>query len=447
MRSGAWRTCALRRAVALYFRPRLASFRPVVTREILPPAIAAWLKGSFTRWLKGSFTRVGSRLGSDNAERLVSLLMLAAIAAGIVFRSRAFLVDIPAFWLDECQWAINLTERPLAQNLIRPPAFIVVSKALAVTFGPTETVLRALPWTAGVVTTVASPWIARRLYASLTSRLLFVAVIALNPCAIDFSNEFKPYSIGLFFHLALIFVTLRYVETVAGRDLGLVLGVAIVGCLFAQDLLFAFPGVFLVIGWEAYQRRRSHLVWVVGGAASLVLLLLTQYFLLWRHMPRDASEYWGKKYDVFYTGKQGGSYLRWSLEQYREMTGFPGIRRNFWQEGGLTFEKRQWLRDLDRVVWLAMHLMGIMVIAWRRRFREGALILLPMIVLWGFNALGFWPMGAFRVNIFTIAYMTAIAAIAFERPQHATRTLACSHSCAARRARAAPSLRTHLARA
>jgi hypothetical protein len=393
---------------ALYFRQRLRSFRPVVTRDFLPPA--------FSVWLKGSSARLWSRLGSSRVERLVSLLMLGCIAAGLWFRAQAFVFDVPAFWLDECLWAMNLTERPLVQNLIRPPGFIVISKALAVTLSPTETVLRALPWTAGVIATVTSPLIARRLYTSLASRLFFVAVLALNPCAIDFSSEFKPYSLGLLIHLALIALTLRYVETLAKRDLGFVLGLCLVGCLFAQDLLFAFPGVFLVIAWEAYRNRRGHLVWIAAGALGIIFLLLGQYFLLWRHMPKDGSEYWGNKYNVFYTGKQGGSYLEWSLERYRDMTGFPGIRRNFWQEGGVTFEVRQKVRDVDRVIWLSMHLMGLMVLGWQRRWRKALLIVLPLAVLWTFNALGLWPMGAFRTNIFALSYTTAIAATAFDVP-------------------------------
>src|SRR6187399_606790 len=168
-------------------------------------------------------------MGSSRVERVVSALMALAILAGLVFRARGFLFDASAFWLDECVWAMNLTTRPLAQNMIRPPGFILVSKALAVTFAPTEMVLRALPWVAGVTATILSPALARRLYASLASRLLFVAIIALNPAAIDFSKEFKPYSIGLLLHFVLILLALRYLETKRGRDLALVLGGAAFG--------------------------------------------------------------------------------------------------------------------------------------------------------------------------------------------------------------------------
>jgi hypothetical protein len=380
----------------------------VAKREFLPPAIRAWLE------------RLALRFGPTYGDRFVSLVMLGCIGAGLFFRGRLFTVDLPAFWLDEAQWAMNITERPLIQNMIRPPGFIVLSKALAVTFGPTERVLRALPFLAGVIATIASPAIARRVYTAPAARLFFVAVIALNPCAIDFSNEFKPYSVGLLLHLGMIGLALRYVETHTTRDLALVLGTGLVGCLFAQDLVFAYPGVFLVVGYEAYTKKRSHLPAIAACAAGVIVLILAQYFFLWRNLPKDGSEYWGNKYNVFHTGRST-SYLRWSLERYRDMTGLPGIRRDFWQEETLIFEQRQQLRNVDRIVWLAMHLMGLMVVVWRRRIREGTLVILPLLVLWVFNALGHWPMGAFRTNIFTLAYSTAIAAMAFDVPDTSRR--------------------------
>jgi hypothetical protein len=57
-----------------------------------------------------------------------------------------------------------------------------------------------------------------------------------------------------------------------------------------------------------------------------------------------------------------------------------------------------------------------MVLAWRRRWREALLIVLPLVVLWMFNAIDRWPMGAFRTNVFTLGYMAAIAGMAFDVP-------------------------------
>jgi hypothetical protein len=370
-------------------------------------ALLAWLK------------RVRDALGSGWAERVASSLVIVAVAVGLVLRARGFVSNPPAFWLDEAVWAMNLTERPLVQNLIRPPGFILVSKALAAAFSPTETVLRALPWLAAVGALVISPWVAGRLFGSLASRLFFVAAIALNPCLIDFSKEFKPYAIGFLFHLLLIPFTLRYVDSGRGRDLGVVLGLATVGILFAQDLIFAFPGVFLVLGYEAYKHRRGHLAVIAGGAALLVVMLLGQYFLLWRHLPKDGTEYWGTKYNVFFTGANEESYLEWSLERFRDMTGFPGIRRDYWQNGGFSFEERRELRAVDRFVWLGLFLVGSAVLVRRRRLRLIALLVLPLFALWVFNALGHWPMGAFRTNLFSLVYTISVSSMAADAPEGA----------------------------
>jgi len=406
----------------------------VVSREFLPAKARAWFAAIGARLgrtraelppqaengprlpKRGFLAAVGARLGKTPLERVVAALMVLFVLAGLAFRARGFLFEASAFWLDECVWAMNLTTRPLSQNLIRPPGFILISKALSVTFSPTETVLRALPWVAGIAVTLASPALARRLYQSLTSRLLFVAIICLNPAAIDFSKEFKPYSIGLLLHFSMILLALRYVETRRGRDLGLVLGGAALGCLFTQDLIFAFPGLFALLGLETFRKNRNHFFWVAGAAGLIVTVIAAQYFFLWRHLPKDSSEYWGNKYNVFYTGKGARNYLSWAFERYRDMTGLPGIRREYWQDGGMEFAQRQMFRTADRVLWLTLHLMGLMVMVWRKRWREALLIALPVYVLWAFNAAGFWPFGMFRTNVFTVVYMTAIAAMAFDVP-------------------------------
>lgn len=348
------------------------------------------------------------------AEFAAGVVMVVSIVLGLAFRARGYLFEASAFWLDECIWAMNLTERSLVQNMIRPPGFILVSRGFAELFGPTEAALRALPWLAGVAATIGSPWLARKLYTSPASRTLFVAVIALNPAAIDFSKEFKPYSVGLTLHLGLILLVLRYLEKRRALDLGWVLGTAFVGSVFAQDLVFAYPGVFLVLGWEALKNRRKHLPAVIAVAAVIVACLVLQYFFLWRHLGNSA-EYWGNKYDVFFTGRKG-SYLTWSFQRYRDMTGLPGLRREFWQNGGMDFAGRQQVRTVDHVIWLAIHLMGLMILVWRRRWREGLLLVLPIALLWIFNAFGKWPMGSFRTNVFTLGYLTAIAGMAFDAP-------------------------------
>jgi len=346
------------------------------------------------------------------AALIVAALTVLGVLVGLFFRARGYLFDDSAFWLDECVWAMNLTTRDLLQNQIRPPGFILVSRWLALLLGPTEAVLRFLPWLASVAAVVASPFLARRLYGSSASRLFFVATIALNACVIDFAKEFKPYSIGFMLHLVLPWLALRYVDKKSPRALAVTLGVAALGCLFSQDLVFTYPGVFLVLGIEALENRRVHLRFIVLVAAVIIAALLAQYLLMWRHMPKGGSNYWGAKYNVFYTSEHKTSYLSWFFERYRDMTGFPGIRRDH-MDGG-THAERERFRVFDRWLWLALHVGGLVVIAAMRRWREALLLVLPIVLVCLLNRVGIWPIGAFRSDIFVIVHFSAIAAMAFD---------------------------------
>jgi hypothetical protein len=358
--------------------------------------------------------RVWTRAGATQAERVAFTLTLVVVTLGLVLRARGYLYDRSAFWLDECSWAMRIVERPLVQNLIRPIGFLAVSKFLALDVANTETVLRALPWLAGIAATLSAPLLARELYRTLAARALFVAVIALSPFAIDFSKEFKPYSVSLALHLGVMLLVLRYATRRRGADLARALGLAAVGSVFAQDLVLAYPGAFLVLGLTALKRNRAHLVATCGVAVAIVAGLALQYFLMWKNLPKDHTEFWGHKYNVFYTAHETRGYLGWSLQRLADMVTMPGIRRAQWSAAWLSTTARQGLRSVDEIVWSCLFVAGLATLTWQKRWRDGLLLVLPLGVLWAFNRAGFWPLGAFRTNVFTLAYSGAIAAASFD---------------------------------
>jgi hypothetical protein len=71
-------------------------------------------------------------------------------------------------------------------------------------------------------------------------------------------------------------------------------------------------------------------------------------------------------------------------------------------------------RSMGHYVWLVLHVAGIVSMIWRKRFREATLLLLPLGVLIAFNFGGYWPLGAFRTNLFLVGNTAAIAAMAFD---------------------------------
>jgi hypothetical protein len=360
------------------------------------------------------------------AERVVRALTTSIIVVGLWLRARGYLYSTLSLWLDEATWAVHLMTWSLMQYDIRPIGFMAVSRALARAMGPSERVLRALPWGAGVATTLMAPALGRHLFRASGARLLFVAVLALHPGAIDLSKEFKQYSVALAFHAALLLTTLRYWDSGKARDLAAALGLAFAAIFFAQDAVFAYPSIFVVLAISAVRSRRSrHVAAVLAGGALTFGVVLCMYLFIWSKMgsAESGEKYWGKKYDVFYVQDKHGAHkndstskTEWTVEHYEQIAVMPGARSELWISGKAFSQKRlEELPPIDVAVWLLLHVAGVAAIVRRRRGREALLLLTPLATLVAFNVLGYWPLGSFRTNLFALVYVAAIAALAVDR--------------------------------
>jgi hypothetical protein len=358
------------------------------------------------------------------AERAARFATILIVALGIWLRMRGYLFSTIPFWLDESSWAMLLIKKPLIEHLIRPIGFMALSKALASVLSPSETVLRFLPWTAGIATTLMAPFLGARLFRSTAARLLFVSVLALDPAAIDLAKEFKPYSIALAFHTGFLLLTLRYCQRKRTRDLVLVLATLGFSILFAQDAIFAFPGIFLVIGVDALRARRfKHFAATAATAVAAASVIGCLYFFVWSRLNQSKEEaYWGKKYDVFYVPSASGpNKADWTLGRYAALVETAGSRREVWTSRRVAPKTLAELTSLDQAVWLALHIAGLAVIARGRRGRDALLFAMPIGIMAAFNWLGFWPFGPFRTNLFTLVYVAAVAAVAFDRKEKGAR--------------------------
>lgn len=340
--------------------------------------------------------------------------MLLVVLLGVVLRARGYLFDRHGLWVDEAAWAMHLMRDPLQTLWLRPIGFMAITKLLAVVFGPWEVVLRLLCWVAGMGVVFLAIPLARYLYRAPAAQLLFVAVLVLHPSAIDLSKEFKPYECSLFGHLLLVLLALRYVDSQRLSHLVVTLVAALVSGLFAQDMVMAYPGLFLVLGWDTLVRRRERVPWVVVGAVAVLLLLAAQYWFIWRHMDAGESSFWGKKYDVFYQPSRRRSFARWWLDRYLEMARFLGLRRRYWNAEWVAPRELDALSVSDGWIWVAVHVAGVVGLFATRRWRVVTLLVVPLLTMTLMNRLGQWPYGAFRANLFVVGYMAAIAGMALE---------------------------------
>jgi hypothetical protein len=364
----------------------------------------------------------------------VSTAALAVcVVAGVWLRCRGmFGENVIPMWDDEVAWVIRLMREPLSSHVIRPIGFMAFSKLMAELFGPSETALRLLPWAASIGALLLSVRLGRQLLTR-TGQVLLVAIIAFHPDVIDLGREYKHYSLSLFVHVSLATLALSYVRDGRRRWLTLTLAAAFVAVLFTQDAVFAYPGVYLVLAWTAFEARRyRHLVAIGLGAGLTLSVLLGFYWFVWRHLNAGGgteTEYWGQKYDVFYLPSQSHTtHWQWLLEKYGELAAYPGARRALWKVRGLVSRSMLGqLRSMDAAAWIVVHVLGLGVIALRRQRNEALLFVLPLVVLTIFNVLGFWPFGEFRTNLFVVLYMAVIAGFAMSAPsdhRSARRTLA-----------------------
>jgi hypothetical protein len=91
------------------------------------------------------------------------------------------------------------------------------------------------------------------------------------------------------------------------------------------------------------------------------------------------------------------------------------LRRDLWRvPAGFPPSLAMNLHAIERWFWVALHLFGLGFLAARKRFEELLLLLLPLTCVVVLNALGQWPIGAFRTNLFLCVYSLPIAAIAVD---------------------------------
>jgi hypothetical protein len=131
-----------------------------------------------------------------------SLITLSTIALlGAALRVRQF-VHARSMWLDEISLAMSFREfnpfgiltNALLERQSAPPGYLFASAISVEIFGTGDRALRLVALLSGLATLALSVVIARRLLTHLATQAAFVALIAISPTLIYYSNEVKQYS-------------------------------------------------------------------------------------------------------------------------------------------------------------------------------------------------------------------------------------------------------------
>lgn len=326
--------------------------------------------------------------------------VVAVVLLGTFLRVLGYFDSSLQLWFDEAIWARMLVDGTAAW--IRPAGYMKLT-GIIISIANTEPMLRSLSLVAGVAMVALAAAVFRRMTTSAGAALFGVFLIAIHPAAVSMSKEFKPYAVEAMMHVALILLTVRWLADHRRRDLVGFVIVAAGAPLFAWSVVFAYPGLFLLIGFDALRSRRvGDLALAAAGGVVALGVLLGIFFL--RVANADAeSDFWGQKYDVFYVGGNVVDGVRWALSKTFDVAGFPGRLAT-----GMPEPLTSWLDDGLPIVAAIVTLAAAAVLIARRRFTALTIWVSPWVLTGAFNAAGKWPYGVFRTNLFLLVYATGI---------------------------------------
>lgn len=127
------------------------------------------------------------------------------VLLGIYLRLNAYLAN-PSLWHDECALALNIQNKSYSQLFgvldfvqVAPPFFTVLTKFLTQIFGYSELMFRFIPFLVGCLSVVGFYFLSEKTLKSKIAVLLSTLFFALNDILINYSIEFKPYELDVFF--------------------------------------------------------------------------------------------------------------------------------------------------------------------------------------------------------------------------------------------------------
>lgn len=221
------------------------------------------------------------------------LLAAAVVVLGWLLRTDEFLAR-PALWVDEARLALNLASRswlellqPLDHDQSAPLAFLWLARGSVRLLGYGEIGLRAVPFAAGL-TLLPALWLLGRRLLGPRGALIAVALAAVSPSLIRYSNEVKQYQTDALATAAALGLYLLVAERRTRRPgLWLALG----GCvllLVAHPAPFVLAGLGLALLLEA--RRTPALARPVVRAGLAWCLAFAVLYLVW-YRPVGFSAY------------------------------------------------------------------------------------------------------------------------------------------------------------
>ncbi len=320
---------------------------------------------------------------------------VVVVVFGVWLRSRG--LGTIGLWADEADWAIRAATG--TDTYIRPAGYMALARWLT-TLHNDEFTLRLPSFLAAAVQLPVVWWVLRRSVQPAVA-VLALWMFAVHPVAVGMAREFKPYAIEALLHTAMLALTMHALKSPTRRSLVGVAVLAPLAPLLSWSVVFTYPGVFLTSLWQRFRHGRLLDVAVLLLSAVVTLVVLLGLFLARVGSADRKADYWGRKYDVFFTGDSVVDHVVWVVRKTASLAGQPGDI--VWPIGVAT--------NVTTAIAGVACALGVLKLVRRRRFPLLVLLLLPVVTTLVFNLLRQWPWGVFRTNFFLLPGVLVLAAI------------------------------------
>lgn len=178
-----------------------------------------------------------------------NILISLVILLGIFLRLKGYLYN-PSFWHDECALAWNVKFKSYPELFgvlnflqVTPVLFLIITKILTQIFGYSEQVFRLIPFVCGISSVLVFYLLSKKVFSSKISVFAAVFLFAVNSTLINYSFEFKPYGLDVFFVIIclLFFVNLDIEKLNVKKAL-------LFGIFLSVIPWFSFASVFILAG-------------------------------------------------------------------------------------------------------------------------------------------------------------------------------------------------------
>jgi hypothetical protein len=231
---------------------------------------------------------------SDNATRLVPYAAAAAVILTLLVLNRGF-------WEDEAWLALGISGstlaglfKPLPDGQVAPIGFVLLERLSITIFGNFDWAFRIVPALASLLIVDQ----VRRLPAPESRRVLFLALLFLNPMVLRYTVEAKQYIFDVLLAVALLRVMLGERPTRAFIVLA-------AGVWFSNIAFIAALPVAVVIAPRRQRLARIDLIYIASCVASLAA-----YYGMFVH------GHGNREYMVHFWEQNGGLYAGGSIVRF-----------------------------------------------------------------------------------------------------------------------------------